>query len=187
MVLRVLTLTGARPGLEEPNYVTWVYAALGYFTSMNIMLFLFNLIPLYPLDGHHLFREMLKGEAKERYIESQRFGMYVLILLVLSLSGLWASTQYVAAHLHYAPQLGPPWAVLGEVRVYPPWGWVAWGRLYQARAPTLFYNAEGITTLGALAGAAIVGTTMASMIASESIKIVFSAIPMDPCGSRTAG
>src|SRR5438552_2783602 len=38
---------------------------------------------LNPLDGHHLFRAMLQGEAKQRYIESQRFGIYVLILLVL--------------------------------------------------------------------------------------------------------
>src|SRR5947209_6775714 len=35
--------------------------------------------------------------------------------------------------------------------------------------------------------AAIVGTTMASMIASESIRMVLSAIPIGPCGSRTAG
>jgi hypothetical protein len=99
------------------------------------------------------------GKSGPQPLESARGAMRalaVLILLVLSLSGLWASTQYVAAHLHYAPQLGPPWVVLGELRVYPPWGWVQWGRLYQARAPTLFYNAEGITTLGALAGAALV-------------------------------
>ena len=35
--------------------------------------------------------------------------------------------------------------------------------------------------------AAIVGTTIASMIASESIRIVFSASPTGPCGSSTAG
>ncbi len=35
--------------------------------------------------------------------------------------------------------------------------------------------------------AAIVGTTIASMMASESIKIVFWASPTGPCGSRTAG
>src|ERR1700730_1660455 len=35
--------------------------------------------------------------------------------------------------------------------------------------------------------AAIVGTTMASMIASESIRMVFSASPTGPSGSSTAG
>jgi hypothetical protein len=34
--------------------------------------------------------------------------------------------------------------------------------------------------------AAIVGITMASMMVSESIMIVFSAIPTIPCGLRTA-
>jgi hypothetical protein len=33
----------------------------------------------------------------------------------------------------------------------------------------------------------IVGTTMASMMASESIRIVLFAIPTTPFGSRTAG
>ena len=53
----------------------------------------------------------------------------------------------------YAPALGPPWATLGEVRLYAPWGWIVWGRLYASRAPTLFRNAGAITTLAALAGA----------------------------------
>lgn len=83
IILRVLTVTGAMPGLEPPNYLTWLYASLGTFMTMNVMLFLFNLIPLYPLDGHHLFREMLQGEAKRRYIESQQFGIFILVLLVL--------------------------------------------------------------------------------------------------------
>jgi type IV secretion system protein VirD4 len=55
----------------------------------------------------------------------------VVLLLVLSLVGCWGATQYVAAALHYAPQLGPPWAALGDERLYAPWGWVVWDRLYR--------------------------------------------------------
>jgi type IV secretion system protein VirD4 len=75
-------------------------------------------------------------------------------LLLLSLAGCWGATQYVAAALHYAPQLGLP-AALGHVRIYAPWGWILWDRLYEARAPALFRNASAMTTLGALAGAAV--------------------------------
>ena len=78
----------------------------------------------------------------------------VVMLLVLSLGGSWAATQYVAAGLHCAPELGPPWAAIGDERIYPPWGWVVWARKYPSRAPTLFRNASAIATLAALAGAA---------------------------------
>src|ERR1019366_6589282 len=78
----------------------------------------------------------------------------VVMLLVLSLGGSWAATQYVAAGLHCAPELGPPWAAIGDERIYPPWGWVVWARKCPSRAPTLFRNASAIATLAALAGAA---------------------------------
>jgi type IV secretory pathway TraG/TraD family ATPase VirD4 len=76
----------------------------------------------------------------------------VLALLVITIAGLSASTQYVAARLHYAPGLGPSRFVLGDVRVYAPWAWVGWTQRYGTRAPTLFRNAGGITTIAALVG-----------------------------------
>jgi type IV secretion system protein VirD4 len=78
----------------------------------------------------------------------------VVMLLVLSLGGSWAATQYVVAGLHCAPELGPPWAAIGDECIYPPWGWVVWARKYPSPAPTLFRNASAIATLAALAGAA---------------------------------
>jgi type IV secretion system protein VirD4 len=79
----------------------------------------------------------------------------VVALLVVTLAGLWGATEYVAAELRYAPELGPPWAALGDVRVYAPWAWVEWGRRYGSRAPTLFRKAGALTTLAAVAGVAV--------------------------------
>ena len=78
----------------------------------------------------------------------------LLSLLVLSLAGLWASTEYVAAELRYPPEIGVPWAVVGSWPVYPPWGWLLWSSIAESRAPILFRNASGITTIGAIAGCA---------------------------------
>ena len=77
----------------------------------------------------------------------------VAALLVLSVGGCWFATQYVASALAYAPALGPPWAMLGEERLYAPWQWIVWARLYGPRAPILFRSAGAITTASALAGA----------------------------------
>jgi type IV secretion system protein VirD4 len=76
-------------------------------------------------------------------------------LLLVSLLGFWSSTQYIAAELRYAPELGRPWGALGDVQLYAPWAWVGWDRRYQARAPTLFRNAAALTTLAAVAGMGI--------------------------------
>jgi type IV secretion system protein VirD4 len=78
----------------------------------------------------------------------------VAALLVLSVGGCWFATQYVATALAYAPALGPPWATLGEERLYAPWEWIVWARLYASRAPILFRSAGAITSVAALAGAA---------------------------------
>jgi hypothetical protein len=46
--------------------------------------------------------------------------------------------------------------VLGDLRLYPPWDWILWDRLYGVRAPLLFRNAGGLTTLASLVGCAVV-------------------------------
>jgi type IV secretion system protein VirD4 len=76
----------------------------------------------------------------------------LLSLLVLSLAGLWASTEYVAAGLHHPPEIGMPWAVVGSLHVYAPWAWLLWSRIGASREPTLFRDASGLTTVGAIAG-----------------------------------
>ena len=68
---------------DAAGFSVWASAALVMFLQMNIGLFLFNLIPLYPLDGHHIVRESLRGEARQRYEETQHLGSYVLLALIL--------------------------------------------------------------------------------------------------------
>jgi type IV secretion system protein VirD4 len=79
----------------------------------------------------------------------------VVALLVVTLAGFWGATEYIAAELRYAPELGQPWAAVGDVHVYAPWAWVEWGRRYGSRAPTLFRKAGSLTTFAAVAGAAV--------------------------------
>lgn len=88
-------------------------------------------------------------------------GFALLILLLLSLVGLWLSTEYVAAELHYGAELGGPWVALGALHVYAPWAWLAWTHLYQSRAPMVFRDAGGITTLSALTGCVAAAVTAA--------------------------
>ena len=57
--------------------------------SVNLSLGIFNLVPLYPLDGHHILRALLpSSEARHRYDAFNRhFGLIVSLLLILPIFG----------------------------------------------------------------------------------------------------
>ena len=88
-------------------------------------------------------------QTAPRAEERMRF-LAVVALLVFSVGGCWFATEYVASAL----ALGSPWTTLGHERLYAPWQWIVWGRLFASRAPLVFRNAGAITSIAALAGAA---------------------------------
>lgn len=61
-----------------------------YLARINILLMLFNLIPLGPLDGHHIVQSFLPYNLSARYRAlNDRFGSGVfLLLIVLSVLGV---------------------------------------------------------------------------------------------------
>ena len=52
-------------------------------TIVNICLCFFNLIPLFPLDGHHIAREALPAQTREPFMRWQmRYGSILLMALI---------------------------------------------------------------------------------------------------------
>ncbi len=68
---------------------------------LNLILCFFNLIPLPPLDGSHLFYHLLPPAWGARYRELHRFGFLLVLMLVMFLPGLLARL------------LAPAWFVFG--------------------------------------------------------------------------
>lgn len=70
-----------------PPYVSWAIRLeqlLWLGMSINLGLFLFNLIPLPPLDGSEILAYFLRRGARERYMQLQQYGPLILIMLVLT-------------------------------------------------------------------------------------------------------
>ena len=84
--LLVFGLTRDLPLLPDPAASTFFL----YLARINLLLMLFNLIPLGPLDGHYVLQWLLPKELARRYRElNGRYGGWALIaLIVLAVAGL---------------------------------------------------------------------------------------------------
>jgi Zn-dependent protease len=57
---------------------------------LNIVLAMFNLIPIPPLDGSHLFKYLLPFELRRGYEMLGRTGAgFIILILVINIPGLW--------------------------------------------------------------------------------------------------
>lgn len=76
----MLTLEGEVP---FPGWNVLELIAIGTMGA-NICLGLFNLIPLYPLDGHHIVREQLSADSQVAFMRWQlRYGRVLLMAIIL--------------------------------------------------------------------------------------------------------
>jgi Zn-dependent protease len=85
LALAVIFALVLRSGLENPGLVK--LASFG--VSINIILALFNLIPIPPLDGSHILSILLPRDLARLYAYLQPVG-FVLILILFYTGVLWA-------------------------------------------------------------------------------------------------
>jgi Zn-dependent protease len=54
----------------------------GYLISLNVMLFLFNLLPLPPLDGYRIVQDLLPLEQRIKLQQYEQWAVYLFLLMV---------------------------------------------------------------------------------------------------------
>jgi len=79
MVFRTI----AAGGIYVPEAVLMI---IKFGVSINISLAFFNLIPLYPLDGSHILKNLLPPRYEAKLFEFQRFSPYILLFLIITRS-----------------------------------------------------------------------------------------------------
>lgn len=65
-----------------------VWEVMGIFVSINLLLMLFNLIPLFPLDGEKVLIHLLPKDMNRPLVEMRRFGSWPLIIVIFVLPRL---------------------------------------------------------------------------------------------------
>jgi len=74
----------------------------------------------------------------------------VLVVLAITLSGIWSATQWTAAALGYQARLGAPWFELLGTPVYHPWRLFEWWFVFDAYAPDVFNVGGSIAACSSL-------------------------------------
>jgi len=74
----------------------------------------------------------------------------LIVVFALVLATTWGATQWTAHALDYQPELGAPWFVIGERRLYPPPAFFWWWFAYDAYAPRIFLKGAAIAVSGGL-------------------------------------
>jgi len=82
VALRVLVATGEIDHLPHRDIVVGMILLT---LQINIVLVMFNLLPLFPLDGHHIVRELLPRRHQWDFMQWQvRFGRFILLGLLIA-------------------------------------------------------------------------------------------------------
>ena len=81
LLVLVTNLANMLPAMSASLEV--VARMLNYGILINLVLAFFNLIPIPPLDGSHVMYHLLPPQLGMRYRELQRYGMLILIVLLM--------------------------------------------------------------------------------------------------------
>lgn len=83
-LLAALSFKAIMMGLVGGELGFTLLKMFGFAVVINLLLAVFNMIPVYPLDGSQVMLGVLKGRALELYEKHLPFGMYIIIGLVVS-------------------------------------------------------------------------------------------------------
>jgi Zn-dependent protease len=88
-VIMILLLNLVQFVSGSPAGTLAVYVLLNA-ALLNIVLAIFNLIPIPPLDGSHLFKYLLPQELRYSYEKLGRTGVgFIILIIVINIPGLW--------------------------------------------------------------------------------------------------
>ncbi|ASS75065.1 hypothetical protein CIG75_08790 [Tumebacillus algifaecis] len=84
-------------GIEDSAWNTFVLRLVEAVVSLNLILGLFNLLPIPPLDGYWIVRDILPQRFAHKLTPVEKYGPFVLLLVVF-----FGITSYLILPIYYA-------------------------------------------------------------------------------------
>ncbi len=85
--------------------LTYMFSLVMY---INVVLFVFNLIPIPPLDGSRIIGYFLKGDARRAYLSIEPYGFLIIIVLLSFFSVIFTAIATGVANLMMRAVQLPP-------------------------------------------------------------------------------
>ena len=82
----------------EGSFLFSVYMVMQYVIVINIVLMIFNLIPIPPLDGSRVVLFLLPRDLAQKYAKIERYGFWIILILLMT-NVLWKIIAPVANFL----------------------------------------------------------------------------------------
>jgi Zn-dependent protease len=70
----------SRFGHPTDNFIYF----LNLFIQLNVVLFIFNLLPFPPLDGYRILEDLAPNETRAKMTQYEQYGMLIFIILVIT-------------------------------------------------------------------------------------------------------
>lgn len=87
VILRLLSITPYRPLIVGSDTPLFFIAFLQTLIVLNVVLAIFNLVPIHPLDGFKIVGGLLSQEQARSWYQLERYGIIFLLFLIFPIFG----------------------------------------------------------------------------------------------------
>lgn len=70
--------------LLPSQYVTGLEQFFNIFVSLNVILFIFNLLPFPPLDGYRIIEDLVPAHIRPKFVQFESYGIIIFLILVIT-------------------------------------------------------------------------------------------------------
>lgn len=102
--IRVLLLIGI-PAIAGDFFLGLLFHFLTVMMQLNLLLAIFNLLPIPPLDGSKIFALLLPEKEARAYLSLGQFGIFILLALMFFPIGGFSLGRFIYTMLQFAQQL----------------------------------------------------------------------------------
>ena len=82
LLVYIMNTTGI--GYNAPDFI---YTFFGIFIRLNVVLFVFNLLPFPPLDGYRIIEDLVPADIRPKMTQYEQYGALIFLILVITLLG----------------------------------------------------------------------------------------------------